>query len=164
MAEPVPDEVERLLTDAPVVAHLATCRNGDPHVAPLWFRYVGTPGDAGDGSPDAGEEGSTDRAERADRGRRPGGSPVVEVMTTGRKLANLRANPRVALSVQHDVDGHPEWRVVLRGTATVVEDEAATRAANRAINLKYGADDPDAWLGENTLVRIAVGSASVETF
>jgi len=29
---------------------------------------------------------------------------------------------------------------------------------------RYGADDPDAWLWENTLVRIDAGSASHETF
>lgn len=144
MGETVPDEAAALLTSEPVVAHLATCTGGRPHVAPLWFRYVGSGDDAETPSDD-------------DR-------DVVEVMTTGRKLADLRENPRVALSVQHDEDGHPQWRVVLRGTATVVEDQDETRAANRAINRKYSADDPDAWLEENTLVRIAVGSVSYETF
>jgi hypothetical protein len=59
--------------------------------------------------------------------------------------------------------GDPEWMVSLRGTATIVEDEAAFRAANRRINRKYGADE-DAWAAENTLVRIAVGSASYRTY
>lgn len=139
MGETVPNEVATLLTNARVVAHLATCVDGRPHVAPLWFRYV----DADDG----------------DRDR-----DVVEIMTTGRKLANVRENPRTALSIQYDEDGHPDWRVVVRGTATVVDDPEETRRANRAINEKYGADDPDAWLEENTLVRIAVGSVSHETF
>ncbi|SFS03262.1 Pyridoxamine 5'-phosphate oxidase [Halomicrobium zhouii] len=87
---------------------------------------------------------------------------TVEVVTTGRKLANVRENPRVALSVQHDADGHPEWAVTLRGTATVVEDEAANREANWRINEKYGAD-PDDW-SENTLVRIDVGSADLQRY
>ncbi|MCU4800879.1 pyridoxamine 5'-phosphate oxidase family protein [Halobacteria archaeon HArc-gm2] len=87
---------------------------------------------------------------------------TVEVVTTGRKLANVRENSRVALSVQHDTDGHPEWAVTLRGTATVVEDEEANRAANRRINEKYGAE-PDDW-SENTLVRIDVGSADLQRY
>lgn len=87
---------------------------------------------------------------------------TVEIMTTGRKLANVRENPRVALSFQHDTDGDPEWMVTLRGTATVVEDEEESREANRRINEKYGAK-PDAW-SENTLVRIDVGSTSHRTY
>ena len=126
----VPPDVERLLTSEPLLAHLATCRGGKPHVAPLWYTY---------------DDG------------------VVEVVTTGRKLENLRENPYVSLSVEKSTGGDPEWMVTLRGRATVVEDEAAFRAANRRINRKYGADE-DAWEFENTLVRIEVGSASYRTY
>jgi PPOX class probable F420-dependent enzyme len=35
----IPSEVEELLTDNVVVAHLATCTDGRPHSAPLWYRY-----------------------------------------------------------------------------------------------------------------------------
>jgi PPOX class probable F420-dependent enzyme len=87
---------------------------------------------------------------------------VVEIVTTGRKLANLRKNPRVSLAVQRESAGIPEWTVTLLGTATVVDDEDASRAATRRINRKYGVDE-DAW-AENTLVRIDVGSASVRTY
>ena len=87
---------------------------------------------------------------------------AVEVMTTGRKLANLRENPRVALSVHRGPVDDPEWTATLFGTATVVDDEAAAREANRRINLKYGADEDD-WAG-NTLVRIEVGSASFRRY
>lgn len=87
---------------------------------------------------------------------------VVELTTTGRKLADIRANPRVALSVQQVEDGIPEWAITLRGTATVVEDEAETERARRSINRKYGVD-PDAY-PENVLVRVAVGSATVTEF
>jgi nitroimidazol reductase NimA-like FMN-containing flavoprotein (pyridoxamine 5'-phosphate oxidase superfamily) len=87
---------------------------------------------------------------------------TVEIMTTGRKLANLRENPRVALSVQKDEDGIPEWRVTLQGTATVIDDEAVTRERNRKLNRKYGIEE-DAW-ESNTLVRIDVGNANSETF
>ena len=87
---------------------------------------------------------------------------AVEVMTTGQKLANLRENPRVALSVHRGPADDPEWTATLFGTATVVDDEAAAREANRRINLKYGADEDD-WAG-NTLVRVTVGSASFRRY
>jgi nitroimidazol reductase NimA-like FMN-containing flavoprotein (pyridoxamine 5'-phosphate oxidase superfamily) len=87
---------------------------------------------------------------------------TVEIMTTGKKLANARANARVALSVQQAEDGHPEWMVTVRGTATVVEDAEENREANRRINRKYGADQDD-W-SENTLVRIDVGSVSYQIY
>ena len=122
-------EVERLLTSEPVVAHLATCRDGRPHIAPLWFVY---------------DDG------------------VVEVVTTGRKLDDLHENPFVSLSVEKSERGRAEWMVSLRGTATVVADDEASREANARINRKYGVDE-DAW-DDNTLVRIDVGSASARTY
>ena len=125
----VPPEAEELLTAEPLMAHLATCSNGRPHVAPVWYDYA-------DGT--------------------------LEVLTTGRKLANLRANPRAAVSVQKDESGDAKWMVTLRGTATVIEDEEATREATRRINRKYGAA-ADAY-DENVLVRIDVGSATYQTY
>jgi PPOX class probable F420-dependent enzyme len=128
---PVPEAAAHLLTSEPLMAHLATCREGRPHVAPVWYWY------------DADEQ-------------------CVELVTTGRKLANIRANPRVALSVQKDESGHARWMVTLLGTADVVDDEAATRDATRRINAKYGASE-DAW-SENRLVRVRVGTASYRTY
>jgi nitroimidazol reductase NimA-like FMN-containing flavoprotein (pyridoxamine 5'-phosphate oxidase superfamily) len=90
------------------------------------------------------------------------GDGTVEVMTTGRKLENLRANPRVSLAVQKADAGVPEWTVTLLGTAEVVADEGKSREANRRINRKYGAE-PDDWAG-NTLVRVDVGSVSYRTY
>lgn len=87
---------------------------------------------------------------------------VFEVLTGGRKLANVRENPKVAVSVQKDTDGHAEWMVTLRGTATIIEDEAERRAAAARINPKYGA--PADEYPENVLVRVDVGSASYQTY
>ncbi|WP_435360159.1 pyridoxamine 5'-phosphate oxidase family protein [Haloarchaeobius sp. DFWS5] len=123
------DIEQRLTSDPPRIAYLATATDDRPHVAPVWFYYA-------DG--------------------------VVEIVTTGRKLANLRANPRVSLAVSSERAGVPEWTVTLRGTASVVDDPDATSDANARINQKYGAPD-DAW-DENTLVRIVVGSASLRTY
>lgn len=86
----------------------------------------------------------------------------IEVLTTGRKLRNVRENPKVALSIERSVDGDPEWTATLRGTARIVEDEAVTREANTALNRKYDAED-DAWDG-NSLVRIDVASATARRY
>ena len=97
---------------------------------------------------------------------RPHAAPVwywyaddtVEVVTGGKKLANIRKNPRVALSIQQDTDGHTEWMVSLLGTARVIKDDEAFSAANSRINDKYDADE-DAY-EQNTLVRISVGTVN----
>lgn len=129
MANEVPPKAEELLTSEPLMAHFATCADGRPHVAPVWYNY---------------DDG------------------VFEVLTTGRKLANVRDNPRVAVSVQKDDGGRAEWMVTLRGIATVVEDEEARQAAAARINPKYGA--PPEEYPENVLVEVAVGSASYQTY
>lgn len=87
---------------------------------------------------------------------------TVEIVTGGKKLDNIRKNPRVALSVQKDTEGHTEWMVSLLGTAAVVADDAAFREVNRRINAKYDAEE-DAYT-DNTLVRISVGSVSYKTY
>lgn len=129
MTDQIPPEAERLVTGEPLMAHLATCVDGRPHVAPVWYRY---------------DDGT------------------LEVVTTGRKLANVRENPLVAVSIQRDDGGDPRWMVTMQGRATVVDDEAERRAAARRINRRYGA--PDSAFPENVLVRIDVGSATVRRY
>jgi len=90
---------------------------------------------------------------------------VVEVLTGGRKLANVRRNPLVALSVQADDEGVAAWRVTMRGTATVVDEEDEIRAAMRRVYGRYPDGDPDGGeYGDNLLVRISVGSTSFEQY
>ncbi len=83
---------------------------------------------------------------------------VLSVLTSGRKLANIRENPRVAVSIQQDTDGNAEWMVAVQGTATIIEDEAATRKASTKINPRYGASETA--YTDNTLVEIEVGSGT----
>lgn len=111
------------------MVHLATCNDGNPHVAPVWYVYEDT---------------------------------AVELTTGGQKLANILSNPRVALSFQKDRDGDTQWMVTARGTAEVIENENAFAEATRRINHKYGA--PKDAYGDNTLVRVALGSASYQTY
>jgi PPOX class probable F420-dependent enzyme len=125
----VPPEVAERLAAEPLTAHLATCRDGRPHVAPVWYLY---------------EDG------------------VVRIVTAGRKLADIRANPYVSVSIEKSERGLPEWTATLRGTAEVVDDRDAFESVNARINRKYGVGD-DAW-EENTLVRIVIGSASFRAY
>jgi len=87
---------------------------------------------------------------------------AIEIVTTGTKLDNIRRNPRVALSVQDADEGKAQWGVTLRGTATVVADDAENREIRRRIHRRYGADE-DEW-PENTAVRIDIGSANHWTY
>jgi PPOX class probable F420-dependent enzyme len=122
----IPEEARALLTSEPLVAHLATCADGGPHVAPLWFAVH---------------------------------DDHVELLTTGRKLENIRSNPRVALSVQKDEGGaDPQWAVTLRGTAEIVDDEAEADAIRERVHGHYGVA-ADEW-PENVAVSIAVGSVN----
>lgn len=109
MSRSVPLEVEALISDAPVSAHLATSVDDRPHVAPVWYGYR-------DGT--------------------------VYFMTGGKKLANVRRNPRVALSIEEVVDGDVRWNVTLLGTATVRDDRDRIDWASEWIYDKY--DDSDA--------------------
>jgi nitroimidazol reductase NimA-like FMN-containing flavoprotein (pyridoxamine 5'-phosphate oxidase superfamily) len=111
------------------MAHFATCVEGRPHVAPVWYHY---------------DDGT------------------LEVLTTGKKLSNVKKNPRVAVSIQEDDAGEAKWRVTLLGTARTVDDDDEMAAAARRINPKYGAE-PDAW-PENTLVRVDVATATYEEY
>jgi nitroimidazol reductase NimA-like FMN-containing flavoprotein (pyridoxamine 5'-phosphate oxidase superfamily) len=85
---------------------------------------------------------------------------LIEIATTGTKLENIRHNPAVALSIQKDEDGDPQWGMTVRGTADVVKSES--ERINHRLNEKYGADE-DAW-EENTGVRIEVGSVDYWTY
>lgn len=136
----VDPDVESLITDRKLMAHLATSRDDRPHAAPIWYGY---------------DDG------------------VVEFLTEGRKLENVRANPRVALSIQDDTDGDAEWFVTLLGTATVVDDHDRTVEAARRVFGKY-LGDPETWddryrkyldgSPRKILVRVEVGSATATRY
>lgn len=123
MPSDIPQRAKELLTSEPRIAHLSTCHDERPHVAPLWYNYRNN---------------------------------LIEITTIGRKLRNLRENPHIAMSVQKDIDGDPQWGVSIQGTATIVEDDETGEDIMRRLNRRYGAE-PDAF-SENTPVRIDIGS------
>lgn len=108
----VPREVERLIADEPLIAHLATAIEGQPHVAPVWYHYA---------------------------------DEVIQITTAGKKVRNVRRNPSVAVSIQNDVDGHPEWMVFVEGRATVVTDVEGVKRGTRNVFEHYLGADPEEW-------------------
>lgn len=108
----VPVEVEALVRGEPLIAHLATSVDDQPHVAPLWYHY---------------DDGT------------------IQVTTAGKKVANVRQNPRVAVSIQQDDDGHPEWMVLFEGRATVIEKTEEIADGTRNVFEHYLGTDPAEW-------------------
>lgn len=92
---------------------------------------------------------------------------VLSVITGGKKLVNIRANPRVAVSIEKQGESGPEWSVSLLGTATVIEDAEQTWAAREHVFGKYRDSDEE---GESdgdeqgTLVEIEIGSATSQQY
>jgi nitroimidazol reductase NimA-like FMN-containing flavoprotein (pyridoxamine 5'-phosphate oxidase superfamily) len=80
------------------------------------------------------------------RDNRPHVAPVwylyddgtVQIVTTGRKLADIRANPYVSLSVEKAEQGLPEWTSTLRGTAEPIEDREAFERTSCVVRSEKG--------------------------
>ncbi len=138
----VPTDVEHLITDAKLMAHIATAVDGRPHVAPVWYGY---------------DDG------------------VLSILTAGKKLENIRQNPKVAVSIEQQTNGNAEWMVSLLGTASVFDgDPVRINEAARDIFPKYLGPDEDSWpeyiqqsLSDDPpepLVIIEIASATVSWF
>ena len=89
---------------------------------------------------------------------------VVWILTGGKKLANLRQNPRVALSVESYDAAGVDWGVQLLGTARVVEDEERYHEVARRMDEKYGGDYGADGGVEGALVAVHVGSATAQEY
>jgi nitroimidazol reductase NimA-like FMN-containing flavoprotein (pyridoxamine 5'-phosphate oxidase superfamily) len=88
---------------------------------------------------------------------------VVEFVTGGRKLENVRQNPRVAINVEKSEDGAGQWNVVLFGTAEVITDEEELWAGRTRLFQAYRGRDPTLEQdGEppEALVRVHVASTA----
>lgn len=128
----VPPIVDRLISGKPLMAHLATCVDGNPHVAPIWYHY---------------SEGE------------------LELLTSGKKLENIQNNPKVAVSIQNDIDGASQWMVTFLGTATITTDIRIIERAASRINRKYPTTTDDAESSsQNVLVTINIGSVSYKIY
>ena len=98
----------------------------------------------------------------------------LSTITGGRKLENVRENPRVAVSIERSVEGSAEWMVVLRGRATVVEDRERRRKAAERIYPKYLGEDVERWdtyyresiedAPGGMLIEVDVASAALQVY
>ena len=86
---------------------------------------------------------------------------VLSFVTGGRKLENLRRNPRVAVSIERAEEGSVDWSVTLLGTATVVEEADRVAAVADRIYEKY---DSDGDYPFRPLVEVAVRSATSQVY
>lgn len=82
---------------------------------------------------------------------------VVSFVTSGRKLRNIRQNPRVALSVEKADESGVEWGVTMLGTATVYDDHDRVDPVQRRIDEKY---DNETDYGFQPLVEVDVASST----
>lgn len=82
--------------------------------------------------------------------------------TGGRKLANIRENPRVAASIEDE-----EWHAVLQGTASVVEDDERIEEIGQRLFEKYTGGGPaDEYTDsdgapQGTLIAVSIGTTTV---
>jgi hypothetical protein len=147
----IPDVVETLIADAPLSAHLATSVDDRPHVAPVWYVY---------------EHSETYRAVSD---RPPSETPHIWILTGGKKLRNVRRNPRVALSIEQADRSGVDWAAQLLGTARVVDDDVQVATIEAAIDWKYrggetasdGGDDSD---NTGALLSVRIGSATAQRY
>lgn len=91
---------------------------------------------------------------------------VVSFVTGGRKLENLRANPRVAVSIERADPDRVHWTVTLLGTARVVEDDDRIAAFDERAFEKYyePSGDSDDLVGEQRLVEVDVASGASQVY
>ncbi|MFB6143275.1 MAG: pyridoxamine 5'-phosphate oxidase family protein [Halorientalis sp.] len=69
-------------------------------------------------------------------------SETVEFVTGGRKLDNLRENPRIAVSIERSEDGVGQWHVVMFGRAEIITDEEELWAGRTRLFRKYRDREP----------------------
>lgn len=93
---------------------------------------------------------------------------TLYLLTGGKKLANVRRNPRVAVAIEDATDGDVAWTVTMLGTATVSDDPERMAWAEEWVYDAYddGATDPDADArtdggeDEYALVEVEIGSVA----
>lgn len=90
---------------------------------------------------------------------------VVSFVTGGRKLANIRQNSRVAISIERADDKTVDWAVTLLGTATVFDDDEHVEWFDEQAFEKYWTpENPDEPTGDERYVEVRVASGSHVTY
>lgn len=82
---------------------------------------------------------------------------VLSFVTSGRKLRNVRENPRVAISIEKADETGVDWAVTMLGTATVYDEPERVEPSQRRIDEKY---DNETDYGFQPLVEVEIASAT----
>ncbi|WP_135303910.1 pyridoxamine 5'-phosphate oxidase family protein [Haloarcula amylovorans] len=146
----ISSEVVDRIADASLSAHVATSVDDRPHVAPVWYVF----------------EPSDETAESA----------TLYVLTGGKKLENVRANPRVAVSIERADGPDVDWSVQLLGTAREVEDDERIEHVQTRMDEIYRSGDESSETDEDgeatdggdeiewACLEIRIGSASYQQY
>jgi nitroimidazol reductase NimA-like FMN-containing flavoprotein (pyridoxamine 5'-phosphate oxidase superfamily) len=92
------------------------------------------------------------------------------VLTGGKKLANVRRNPRVAVAIEKGAGDDVAWGVSLLGTAAVVDDDDRIAEIQQKMDGIYHGEDADESVAdvpadvEWALIEIDVGTASLQVY
>jgi len=87
---------------------------------------------------------------------------AIELVTTGRKLADIRRNPRVAFSLQADEAGNPLWGLAIHRTARLLDGDTAD-AVHARIERRYDTAATDDYDRDQRAVRVSIGSLNYWT-
>ena len=87
----------------------------------------------------------------------------VWFITGGKKVENIRKNPRVALSIERYDRNGVDWAVQLLGTARIVTDEEKRKQFGERLGRKY--DEKYATDGSGgELIAVDIGSSTAQWY
>lgn len=96
---------------------------------------------------------------------------TLRILTGGKKLENVKANPYVSVSIQRDTGGLMDWMATIKGTASITEVPQAVNEAAEEVYTQYLGPDFEEWapvhraaLSDDpnvALMEISIGSATV---
>jgi|Deesub1362A_J573_1020465.scaffolds.fasta_scaffold00216_23 nitroimidazol reductase NimA-like FMN-containing flavoprotein (pyridoxamine 5'-phosphate oxidase superfamily) len=69
----------------------------------------------------------------------------IYISTSGKKVRNIRGNPKVAISIEESEKGIPGWRVILLGSASIIEDKEIIKNISKRIFTRYRGEDMSNW-------------------
>lgn len=87
-----------------------------------------------------------------------------QISTSGKKVQNVRINPKVSISVEENEDGIPKGMVTVQGKAIIHEDVEKIKEVSKKIYEKYLGEDVDEWdeFFQNQIEDPAPGTVIIE--
>lgn len=87
-----------------------------------------------------------------------------QISTSGKKVQNIRDNPKVSISVEENENGIPKGMVTVQGKAEIYEDVEKIKEVSEKIYEKYLGKDVDEWgeFFQNQVKDPAPGTVIIE--